>query len=353
MRVGLVGAGKRMLDVYAPILKALGEDVVGFVTRSNETAERFSASTGFKRKASFNELYQETPDYVIVCTPPSAVSSCVRQLLLKSSNHNVILIETPIEDFTLVHAAENAHATVGVLEQWPFLPLEQFKELLYQRNVLARPFLVKNDARSYDYHAIAQLRTYLGRKLAPMTVKGTQVIVPIEYNDNNERKAVNDAWDLAHVQFQNGAILCHEFSYACKIAPFRSIQTLRAYSTNGTIITGRIYDRSNDCEIIDIEILSDGNTMRLPVEVVKDEAGVISLIQTNLAALGDPISWKRLFKESRNDNETAVATHLLHMSSVVNDGADPLYPLKDASIDQYLMLGIKQACQQGVTLRLS
>lgn len=348
MRVGLIGAGTRMTKTYVPILRALEEDIVGFVTRSPSTASIFSSSTGIASKQSISALCDENPDYFIVCVTPKAIPIVIRTLF---DSKRPILAETPIEDMTLLQAVEAKQATVGILEQWPYLPLEQFKARLYEKNILARPFLVKNDGRSYDYHALAQLRSYIGRDAMPLTVKGTQVSTFLsKFNDSDRKlKSINDAWDIAHIEFDNGAVLCHEFSYACKVAPFRSIQSLRAYSANGTIVTGRIWNRKNDYEIIDVEILKNEDTERLHVDVIGQSVQEHAIERLSCSA----VEWINPFiKLDFSDADVAIATHLAHMKHVVQDGVNPLYNLKDATLDQYLMYAIKQACRQGNTIRL-
>lgn len=351
MRVALVGAGKRMTETYVPLLRALGEDIVGFTTRTSATASRFASATGVRSYASIGELYRENPDYFIVCVSPNAIAPCARPLF---SLGRPVLIETPIEDLMLADEAKRMNATVGVLEQWPFLPLEQFKARVYEKGLISRPFLVRNDCRSYDYHAIAQLRSYIGRQdgngrdIMPISAKGTHISTPLRFEGSDGKlQTVTDAWDLATIEFDNGAVLCHEFSYACKVAPFRSIQTLRAYSVDGTMVTGRIFNRSNDYEIIDIERLDDGKPVKLDVWIAGSPAGGIAKI------FSDEVEWVNPFADlDFNESSVAIASHLRRMEGVVQGGEKPLYSLHDAALDQYIMLAIKQACMRNATLQL-
>lgn len=345
MKVGLIGAGKRMLGTYVPALRFVGHDIIGFTTRTKETADKFSALTGVE-PCSFDELFKLRPDYVLVCVTPTAVSSLVRAAFQYKIP---ILTETPILDLELLNAANAAGCTVGVLEQWPFLPLEQFKELVYRKGLISRPYLVKNDCRSYDYHALAQLRTYIGKNERPTTVQCVQVSRKLPEFESNEGdiKVLNDSWDLAHVTFESGAVLNHDFSYACKVAPFRSIQALRAYSNNGSIITGKIFDRSNDYEVIDIEFLDGRTTKRLEVNLTKNDNGAVTAITS------DRIIWSTPIKEAIDDSMIAICQHLLNMDLVVNKNQQLLYNLKDASIDQYLMHAIKHAGMQKQIIKLT
>ena len=121
---------------------------------------------------------------------------------------------------------------IGVVEQWPFLPLEQFKQSIFNSGLINRPFLVQNDGRSFDYHAIAQLRSYLGMNSRPVYVTGNAVAVksPLFIDNNGKESDAVDSWDIGTVKFENGSVLVHNFSYLCKTAPYRVMQSLRSYS---------------------------------------------------------------------------------------------------------------------------
>ena len=74
--------------------------------------------------------------------------------------------------------------------------------------------------------------------------------IPKFIDKNGKTREEPEFWDISQVVFNNGAILSHNFSYNCKIAPFRSIQTLRYYSPNGTVISGKKDDKDDDYEIL-------------------------------------------------------------------------------------------------------
>jgi predicted dehydrogenase len=354
MRIGLVGAGKRMTNVYAPILQKLQKlgsiDVVGFTTRSQSTAQRFSDATGIKAFKTREELVAQNPDYLLVCVNASASSAVIGSTM----HHGIpILCETPLDDPRLVESARKYGVSVGVIEQWPYLPLEQFKEKVYASGIVSRPFLVQNDCRSYDYHAIAQLRTYIGRQHRPTSAFAHRVLAPLAEHENSEGLRVDssvDSWEIGTIAFENGATLMHQFAYACKTAPFRSLQSLRAYSSDGTIITGRMIDRTNDYEIIDVMFLNAGKTERMSVVRHSTEHGSTEKI-VGKCSDGQTITWWNEFSDAAlSDADAAIATHIMGMQHVVNDKKQPLYTLDDAVIDQLLVSAMKQSC--GIQNRL-
>jgi hypothetical protein len=70
---------------------------------------------------------------------------------------SLVLIETPVTDTRWIDFDK---FKVGVLEQWINYPLELFKEKIYNSKILNKPYQLFNDGRTFDYHAISQLRKF-------------------------------------------------------------------------------------------------------------------------------------------------------------------------------------------------
>lgn len=343
LKIGLIGAGKRMFNIYVPLLRKLNVEIVGFTSRSESTRNIFKEKTGLTPFSDRDSLVKQNPDVLLICVNADANMSVVKTTL----KYGVpILTETPITDINVVNEAERLNIPIGVFEQWPFLPLEQFKKLVYQNNIISKPHLVENDCRTFDYHAIAQLRSYLGNNDLPVSVFGTANRAngkKVSFFDKDETEQTKeDAWDIGIVNFQSGATLIHKFSYLCKTAPFRSLQALKAYSIDGTVFTGRYINRDNDYEIIDINFLSDKKHTRLDARV--NRINDITLkIESNI------VTWLNPFSDL-SDMETAIAMHILQMKNVVFNREKPLYTIKDSFIDFNVINGIKYSALQKQSL---
>ena len=173
IRIGFIGFGKRVENVYMPIFTKASSifEISGFCTRRPERAadviDKFSL-----RDLKSNKEVAKNSDVIIAFSPPEVQYDLLNTLTGFSSK---ILIETPTIDHRIPHLDMGCDSNICVSEQWPFLPLEQFKNKLIESEILSRPFLVQNDCRTLDYHAIAQLRTYLGRDAMPVKVFGSSV----------------------------------------------------------------------------------------------------------------------------------------------------------------------------------
>jgi len=340
IRIGFIGFGKRVENVYMPIFTKASSifEISGFCTRRPERAadviDKFSL-----RDLKSNKEVAKNSDVIIAFSPPEVQYDLLNTLTGFSSK---ILIETPTIDHRIPHLDMGCDSNICVSEQWPFLPLEQFKNKLIESEILSRPFLVQNDCRTLDYHAIAQLRTYLGRDAMPVKVFGSSVgaNIPAFIDKNGNTRDEPEFWDISQVVFNNGAILSHNFSYNCKIAPFRSLQTLRYYSSNGTVISGKKDDKDNDYEILDARYIGKNHeTVSMDIEVTKSASG--AALEISDSASG--VTWTNPYGNiGFNDQETAICTLVTSLAK-----GNVLYSTRDSFIDSLIMNAIKQSCSSG------
>ena len=139
-----------------------------------------------------------------------------------------ILSETPLAWSgkgvrSLVNKAEANKVLLDVAEQFPFLPLEQFKRQLIDLGVFGDLYAAFNDFHSYSYPGFAQLRRYL--KGVPTSVR------------NIEHKYRGDIrWQSGSVEFSSGAALFHH--WALSGAPLHP--SVRLCGTRGMMVNYQI-----------------------------------------------------------------------------------------------------------------
>lgn len=348
-KIGLVGAGKRQRSFYIPVIKKMEEmfSICGIVNRTESTGRDLSQEIGCNFYKDIESLIKaESPDMLVVAIKHDAIVQVIESF---PETKVPILIETPVEDQNIIRLEQEKGLVISVAEQWPYLPLEQFKEQLYEKEILERPMLVMNDGRSFDYHAIAQMRSYIGRDSYPViatgNIAGTNNMIFFKDNDGKEMSS-SDIWEIGSVTFSNGSVLNHSFSYMCKKAPFRTIQSLRGYSKSGTVLTGKINDKSNDYEILDFRVLTrSGDSVMLDIKVDRSDGITRSISENTYGTI-----WKNEFhKFELDDQETAIATHI----SYISRNQKPLYSVRDSLIDSITINGLKRACHTRETLRFS
>jgi predicted dehydrogenase len=327
LKIGIIGCGKRFTNVYFQIIKSLGHEIFLW-NRTSQKSIKFCEENNCHLVNELKDFSNIQPDLLLCFVPPTSQLDILKKL----TNLNCkVLLETPALDSQII-----ALNNVGVLEQWPYLPLEQFKELIYSKNLMHRPYIIFNDGRSFDYHAIAQLRTYAKYPI-PVISKGTiknhnnPGIIDSSGNLNN----TPHEWTIGQLDMSDGSILMYSFAYNCKSLSTIPIQFLRAYSSNGSIVTGRMKEIGNDYEFIDVRYVDSASQKPIicSVLVEKNEKTIFSIkIEEK------NIEWKNPFAHlGFDDQQTAIAT-------VIENGLKGIcYSFRDAYIDCACINAIKQS----------
>jgi predicted dehydrogenase len=322
LKVGLVGAGKRISEMYLPILQQLSPhyEAVGVTSRSSESSRRFESKTGI---ASFRDprhlVEKQKPGLVIVSISDIENEATIMQLLDLGVP---ILSETPLAWTAegvrrIISKATANKATLGVAEQFPFLPLEQFRRQLIDLGVFGDIYAAFNDFQSYSYHGIAQLRRYI--EGVPTSVR------------NVEHARGDVRWQSGSVVFNTGATLLHH--YALSGAPFQP--KIHFHGTRGAMTDYQI-TTSNDGEIkTSLAVREQG------------PSGGLKSISAALPNIGT-ITWSNPFAECNfSDQQIAVATILRGMSNCTAKGSQPIYTAEDFLANIEIVQAMRYSAEAG------
>ena len=325
-KIGIIGLGKRFEKVYYDILNRVGYDIFVW-NRSKEKLDSFCSSHNAESVENLEVFNNLSLDLCITFVPHNVL---IENLLEKLDLSCPILVETPVMTPDLMNV-EN----IGVLEQWPFMPVEIFKNLIYENELIKRPYWVYNDGRSFDYHAIAQLRKYcLGA--FPSTLYG-KILSKSHDGFVDKQGQLNNTpheWLHGHANLNNGTLLSYSFAYNCKQTTLIPHQLLRAYSEDGSIQSGRTQEMDNDYENFEVRYLDENK--RVVIEKVSREqvGGITKSIYLEKAG----IRWENKFFDLNLDDHQAAIAFLLESAAEGN-----LYSARDAFIDFVTMNGLKQS----------
>ena len=116
----------------------------------------------------------------------------------------------------------------------------------------------------------------------------------------------SDFWTHGQSTLEKGEVLMHSFSYNCKQSILKPVQLLRAYSVDGSIVSGRTSEMDNDYENF---VITYCNKDRKPV-VEKVKRSKHSESVTNSIYLDSlEILWENPYSQnSFNDQQVAIAT---------------------------------------------
>lgn len=335
-KVGVIGCGKRFVNVYHDILKSLNYQL-HIWNRTKSKLEDFCKKNDCNIVHNLSEFNSIKPDVILCFVPPESQYEILENL---SDISCYILLETPILDNRII----NLPKKLGVLEQWPHLPLEQLKNKIYNLGIISRPYFVFNDGRTFDYHAMAQLRSYLNFPI-PNQAKGTikNYRNPGIIDASGSLNSKDHDWTLGQLEMSDGSILSYSFSYNCKSLLTIPIQFIRSYSIDGSIVTGRMKEIGNDYEFIDIRILDKITKIPKICEVKIDrEKDCTKSIMLDNACIWENSYSKFLF----NDQQTAIAT-------LIDDAIkEKVYTCNNSYIDGICINALKQSGYHNQVIRM-
>jgi choline dehydrogenase-like flavoprotein/predicted dehydrogenase len=323
LKVGLIGAGKRIYELYLPTLQQLSQhyEVVGVTSRSLESSQRLESKTGIRSFRDAQHLVeQKRPGLLVVAISDTGNEAAIAQLLDLGVP---ILSETPLAWSAagvrgLIGKAAANKVMLGVAEQFPFLPLEQFRRQLIDLGVFGSIYAAFNDFHSYSYHGIAQLRRYLGG--VPTSVRN------VEYAQGSDIR-----WQSGSVTFSDGATLLHH--WALSGASFQP--GVRFQGTRGAMVNHQI-TTMNDDEI------STSTAVR---EV--GHPGNLKSISTVLPKVGR-VTWSNPFSECNfSDEQIAVATVLQAMAKGIAEATRPIYSAEDFLADIEIVQALRYSAEAG------
>jgi hypothetical protein len=153
----IIGTGKRF-EYFFPIFEFLIKKKYIYISSiSNRTGVLNN-----KYKIITDNIYNnydimitnDNPDIVIILVPANQNFPIVQDI--NNKYQCKIFVETPLYNGNKIKNKERIH----ILENWIYLPLEILKQNIINSNILGNIKEIINNHRSYEYHGIAQLRSY-------------------------------------------------------------------------------------------------------------------------------------------------------------------------------------------------
>ena len=339
--VGLIGAGNRFKNFFLPVLHAFSDSlqIVGAVTKSGKIAPELGIDVPVYQSIDALCQHHSPSLLIIVAKAELNYELCKKAIQRKKC----VLIETPVsygwkKIRELYRLSQKNNVSVAVAEGWPFLPLENFKQRIINTALGAEIFLVENDFRTYDYHAIAQLRRYLPRHLPIKTNRIT----------HTQHKLNNDAfenWKLITSTFKNNAVLLSKHNQKRLSIRSESFKSLRIYTQKMTLVADCIaVGESGKITYQDFS----GKVHMASIQTEYNQHNVVEKVFADLVDYGK-IVWENPYASYLlSEHQIAIAQHLETLLKYMKGEAqEVLYPIAEH------MLDIKILTQEIKTSRLS
>jgi hypothetical protein len=317
IKIGLIGASRRITDVYLPILRHMPDqyEIAGFTTFSPQGFHRFESKTGITSFRNPAELVENARPELLILAVPDRLNEAVLNSLLDFKVP--VLAETPVAwtvsgTQRLIEKAAANHVVLGVAEQFPLMPLEQFRARLLNTRILGDIYAAQNDFQSYSYHAIAQLRRYLKGK--PSNIRCSDYSFPVSQTDG-----FRNQWQTGCVTFDDGSLLLHTYAVPDCGLP----GSIRIYGTHGVM-------QNYEIRLIDSKTQ---RTERFLAVRTENSLGYLASISAEIPSIGSIVWENPLAAYPFSDEEIAVATNLNGMSRAIREGLAPHYTASDFLAD--------------------
>jgi predicted dehydrogenase len=351
LRVAIWGPGKRARDFYAPIVRALGDELelVGVAGRHLERARGVADPYECAAFDSIDQLVERTrPDLLIVCVAYGMNGVAA----LRALDFGIPLhLETPLsprlrECDAIVQLVAEKRLPVQVAEQNHLFPIEQMKTRLVREGLFGDLVTVQNDYWGFRYHGMSQIRMLAGFRNPVTRVRGLERAVkvwphPSRWDGNPSRE--DERWWFGWLEHAWGTVSLHHYTSICYDAPIRGERSLRFYGTAG-------YGSNEHYWRFDADRTG---REELPVEWVWNELGggaeaLAALVARPGRGAAD-IRWENPFADlPLDDDHVGVACSLMALVRAIRAGSsDVPYGVEGGRIDQELCTAIEVSHRRG------
>lgn len=348
MRVGFIGAGRRMQEYYMPVIKSMTNiEPIGFMTRSQKTADQCTAATSLKRYRTINKLAKDV-DMLVICVPASIIHNAVVEILKHKEIKTPLLIETPIQSEFIARTSYECRndRIICAAENWPYRPAELLKLDIVKSGLLGNVNVVVNEFRGYEYHGMAMMRNLIGRGY-PVEVVGSSFSTgDVEFTDENgNNKILTENWDVGVITLDSGHRMINNFNSVHSRVKTRGNRSMRVSCTNGCM-------SSDDVDDFTIWI-GAGNTRKLHNVRVWDGDDHPNVVGLDVTVNEKQFTWASpCHSVALDEQQLSTYTLLSKMEDAVMNGAEAPYPAYQAFIDWTCVQSLRTASAWGQKINI-
>lgn len=347
---GIVGRGWRA-EFFLRLARVLPDRfrVAGVLTRDSAGGARVAAEWGVPTFQDLQQLLALQPELVVTSIPWALNPTMIERI---AGAGVPVLSETPpapdLPGLRALWEAVGPSGLVQVAEQYQFQPLHAARLALVRRGLIGQPTAVHLSS-THGYHAMSLIRLLLGVGFDDAAVRAQVVTAPLVrslssggWPDDADGAVVDQVEEtLATLDFGGGRSGLYDFTDNQWWHPLR---------------THRHVVRGSHGEIVDSAVTTMLD-VRSPFtrSISRRQTGIDGNLEgahLETLALDGEIVWRNPFAPARlSDEEVAIAELLERTRAWLRDGAQPPYPLAQASQDHLLALTIAEAVRTGTEVR--
>lgn len=321
LNISFIGNSNRLRSRYFPLLKNLGYCFKSILSRSRN---QYPLLDSLEYVDSYKQLLSENPDVILVSLPANFLPRVIWNLRYFDG---IVLLDTPIKSVIIPLLSSIYGIKMAVIEQFPFLPVEQFKAHLVAHSHLPKPNLIQHINRSHDYHFFAQARSALG--VDPKTTNSYFCVQAIAVKlQSRGFPRYTDKYIKSIVEIDDQLTILHDYSRSAKSDNCFSELSLEYISEKAYIKS--IFDAPKKKEYL--SGFKNGKDLSFSINYVN---GIIKDI--SFCDKGKVINWSHSFS-NLSDQDSAIAMHFDTLTKCNGSDFRPLYSSLDSLLDYYLSL---------------
>lgn len=358
LRIGIIGAGRRIRDTHLPVLKALEShfEIVGVWSRSRSSREALAKEIGVK---AFPNIESLVSDARIDAALVSVSYQANGEIAIETSSFGIpMFLETPfapnlVQAKELFDQIEKTQGLVEVGEQNPFKPQVEIIELLLDSGVVGELQVAQSDLLSQGYHGISVARRHIGFDLQPLHLTSSQIPIRLApYTDrfSGSPGETEEILQTAAIQFESQRSATFQWTTLGWHTPARWWKGFRVLTDRGMLMVHSINEEEPEFRI---QVQQEGfNRARSIIIDRKLKNGVLRSLSARWETddSENPIvEWRNPIFEFQasaydgkewSDDFIGVARLWLGLYDAVNEGKPLLYGHQQGMMDLRLHLAI-------------
>ncbi len=345
LRVGIIGAGKRVDYLYCPLVRLMKDDLelVGVYSRRLESARTIGEKYGVPSFDNLDAFVESVrPDLLIVSVSRLANGPVARAV---AEYRIPLLVETPIAEEiddadAIIATCRDKKVPIEVAEQYYRRPMERIKAEILKAGHFGAVNVAYSDSMGHAYHGISMIRSYIGFDVpATRVVATTQSFSVLPHPASTNGQDVDkEVWEHAIISFANGARGVFDWTSIGYGSAMRWQRLTHFLATKGMALGDELTLLSKDGK----------NPAPIRIERRIHNIGGMEVLAEVVAHTDPPIHWRNPFSHYFMDDEMiAEAAGLQSLIDAVRTGVPPEYGPENARADQAIYVAMKRSAQQG------
>jgi hypothetical protein len=340
LKVAHIGTGRRSREYFLPILAQLKDQIelVAICGRSREKVEPLGRKYGIPWYTNQDQMLDKHgADFVTAIVSCMANYDVAEQLAKRGKS---CILETPIEiplrkAYGLLELEKKYGVNIEVAENWHRKPIERLAKKMLNKGMFGKVLMAYNDLDIHGYHALGNIRSYIGFDVAPSSVTALHPVL----QRSSGKEPLHSK--LGMIEFANGSVGLHSIAYGHALGAADKKGVTAAYF-------GRAKENFSELDPVRKRFIAEkgwmawesgvyldkGKPKKFKIKKATKKIGGKLVTQKVSVDTMPSMNWVNPFAAKPfNEEELSIAAVIMSMAAAVSKGIKPEYSLQSALWD--------------------